>query len=81
MSKRKTGLFYFAAFFLIMGAAGFIMPLIRGSEIGVFSIFGAYAVFAKIGCLAVGAVLAVIGLIRYLGSLKTSADEGEKKPE
>ena len=79
MSKRKTGLFYFAAFFIVMGIGGFIMPLIRG-EIGLFSLFGQYAVYAKIGFLAVGAVLGVIGLIRFLSGPKEAAAE-EKKPE
>jgi branched-subunit amino acid permease len=80
MSKRKTGLFYFAAFFIIMGAGGFIMPLIRG-EIGLFSLFGAYALYAKIGFFVVGAVLGVIGLVRFLGSAPTDAADQEKKAE
>ena len=63
-----------------MGAAGYIMPLIRG-EICIFSLFGSYALYAKIGCLVVGAVLGVIGLIRFLSGPKAEPQGEEKRPE
>jgi hypothetical protein len=72
MSKRKSGLIYIAAFFLILGVASFIMPLIRG-EIGLFSLFGVYALYAKIACLGIGVIILVIGLVRYFRGPKPDA--------
>jgi hypothetical protein len=81
MNKRKTGLLYFAGFFILLGILAFVMPLIRGGEVRIFSLFGEYAVYAKIGCLVAGGVLLVIGLIRLLGGPKTPDGDEEKKQE
>ncbi|MBN2350979.1 MAG: hypothetical protein JXD23_00310 [Spirochaetales bacterium] len=78
MVKRRTNFFYVAALLIIIGIGGFVMPLIRHSEIIVFSWMGAYALIGKIVCLALGGVALVIGFIRYFTGPRP---EAEKRPD
>jgi len=82
MVKRRTNFFYVAALLIIIGIGGFVMPLIRHSEIIVFGWMGSYALIGKIVCLALGGVSLIIGFIRFFTGPKPEPEKqpGQDKP-